>query len=89
MAKGGGGNNDKAIKLQRQGLRDARVNNAAMMKMMKKSAKDQAGQVLPKYEGPAAVPTQTTADLEGVANDIRQRAMRRQGVNATMFAGLM
>ena len=54
---------------------------------MKRQAKAQEAQVLPQFEGAAAGPTQTTADLEAVANDTRLRAMRRQGLNSTVYAG--
>lgn len=87
MAKGGGGNNDKAIKLQRQSMRDSRLQAKSLEKIMKRQAKAQEAQVLPQFEGAAAGPTQTTADLEAVANDTRLRAMRRQGLNSTVYAG--
>lgn len=88
MAKGGGGNNDKAIALQRQSMRDSRVQAKNMAKLMKRQAKAAENQVLPTFEGAAAAPTMTTADIEAVGNDARVRAMRRQGLNSTVYAGL-
>jgi len=86
MAKGGG-NNDKAIALQRQSMRDSRMQAKTMANLMKRQAKAAENQVLPQFEGAAAQPTMTTADMDAVATDIRTRAMRRQGLNSTVYAG--
>lgn len=83
----GGGNNDKALKLQKQSLRDSREQARRLEKLMKAQARAAGSMVLPKYEGPAAAPTQTTADLEGAATDMRTRNMRRMGLNNTVYAG--
>ena len=86
MAKGGG-NNDKALKLQKESLKESKLQNQRLTDMMKSSAKAAEAQVLPPIETPAAAPTQSTADLEAVAQDVRMRRMRRQGLNSTTFAG--
>lgn len=86
MAKGGG-NNDKAIKLQQQSMRQSDRQAKAMEKILGQQAAAAEAQVVPAYEAPAPAPTQTTADLDAVAMDYRKRTMRRQGLNNTVFAG--
>lgn len=90
MAKGKSNNNSndkKALKLQQQQLKESREQSKRLERMMRSSAHFASSQVLPKFEGAAAAPTQTTADLEAVAMDARQRTMRRQGLNSTVYAG--
>ena len=88
MAKGSNNSsNDKALKLQQQSLRDSRIQAKSLEKLMKKQAEAAASVELPKFEGAAPAPTQTSADLEAVATDQRLRAMRKQGLNSTVYAG--
>lgn len=85
MAKGG--NNSEALKLQKQSMKESAAQAKRMEKMMKAQAKAAAGMELPKFEGAAAPPTQSSADVEAAGMEMRQRQMRRQGLNSTVYAG--
>ena len=87
MAKGSSSNNNKALKLQQQSQKDSREQAKRLEALMKAQAKAAESQVLPQFEGQPPAPTQTTADLDAVANETRLRMMRRQGLDATVYAG--
>lgn len=68
-------------------MKDQRLQAARMEKLMKAQAEAAASQVLPTFEGAAAAPTASSADLDATAQDARMRAARRAGLNKTVFAG--
>ena len=88
MAKGSSdSNNKKAIKLQQQSMAQSRKDSLRIEAIMKQQAQAAESQVLPKFEGAAAQPTQTTADMEAAIYERRLSSRRKQGLNNTVFAG--
>ena len=87
MAKGSSSNNDKAIKLQKQQMAQSRKDGLQMQKILQQQAKAAESMVMPKFEGAAAQPSQTNADLEAAIYERRLASRKKQGLNSTVFAG--
>lgn len=68
-------------------MKDSRKQAKQLEAMMKAQAEAAAGVELPKFEGAAAAPTQSSVDVEAAGMEMRQRLMRRQGLNQTVYAG--
>lgn len=85
MAKGS--NNSQAIKIQQESLAESKSNNAAMRALYKKQIEAAAGQEMPKFEGAAPLPQQSSADVAQAGDDRRIKMLRQQGLNKTVFAG--
>lgn len=58
-----------------------------MEKMMAAQIEAAKAMELPTFEGPAALPTQSSVDVQQAADDVRLKNLRRQGLSKTVFAG--
>ena len=88
MAKGSRDQNQKqAIKLQNQSLARSRKDGLRIEESLKAMAKANERMVQPKFEGSAAQPTVTMADMEASMYERRNARRRKQGLNDTTYAG--
>ena len=85
MAKGS--NNSEAIKLQRESLNESKRQAKVMESMTRAQIEAAAAMELPAFEGAAPAPSMSSADVQQAGDDVRQKALRRQGLSKTVYAG--
>ena len=85
MAKGS--DNSKAIKLQEASLAESKRQAKVMEAGLKAQLAAAAAMEMPKFQGAAAAPTQSSSDVEQAGIDMRVKQMRKSGYNSTIFAG--
>ena len=86
MAKGKP-NNAKAASQQRASMRQARLDNKALLKGMKQQEKAMMSMSLPEMTPTAAAPTTSLADVEAAGNEVRVANRRKKGLAQTVLAG--
>ena len=86
MAKGKP-NNAKAASQQRASMRQARLDNKALLKGMKQQEKAMMSMSLPEMTPTAAAPTTSLADVEAARNEVRVANRRKKGLAQTVMAG--
>lgn len=85
MAKGGA--DPKASAMQKRGLDQQDRAFAYQKRADQRARKLIKNQAVPKFEGAAAAASRSDGELDIVAEEMRLKNARRQGLNSTTFAG--
>lgn len=85
MAKGGA--DPQATAMQRRGLDQQDRAFQYQRKADARARKLAKSQTVPKFEGAAAVASRSDGELDIVADEMRRKMSRKQGLNSTVFAG--